>query len=616
MLSFSDLGVGENVLKAIEELGFVTPTPIQEQAIPRLLADETDFIGLAQTGTGKTAAFGLPLLSLTDLRLPTTQALILAPTRELCVQITNDLVKYGKYERSASITPVYGGANIVAQIRQIKKGSQIVVATPGRLIDLINRGAIRMDQIRYVVLDEADEMLNMGFQEDIDEILSHLPKQRRVWLFSATMPQEVRTIASKYMHEPFELTIGRKNEGAGNIEHYYYVIHEKDRYQGLKRLLDSVPEIFGIIFCRTKIDTQRIAENLAKDGYNSDSLHGDLTQTQRDKVMARYRSKNLDVLVATDVAARGIDVNDITHVIHYNLPDEPESYTHRSGRTARAGKSGISIALVNTREIDKIRFIEKKINTKFHLGKIPDAVQICEMQLMNLMHKINEVKVNEGGIAKYLAPVFEELKDLSKEDLIKRVVSIEFNRFLDAYRNAPDLNVDLAHSGKGSSGYRSSAPRMFINLGSMDGLNEKMMRKYVSEILTIEEATIGRIDVKGVYSFVEMQEKDLNRAMETFQGEIYQGRKVRIEVSSPETRKKPGEFRGGSGGGGGRKYSGGGAKSYGSSSKGKYSSDRGDRGGGSERSSGSSSGSGGKRGWGENRPAKKEGSGSFKKKKW
>ena len=316
MISFPELGVGENVLKAINELGFKEPTPIQQQAIPILIKNERDFIGLAQTGTGKTAAFGIPLLELIDQPLPLTQALILAPTRELCVQITNDLIKYSKFSRSVNITAVYGGTSITTQIRQIKKGTQIVAATPGRLLDLINRGAINMKSIRYVVLDEADEMLNMGFQEDIDEILSHLPKERRVWLFSATMPQEVRSIANRYMQNPFELTIGKKNEGVANIEHFYYVIHERDRYQALKRILDSIPEVFGIIFCRTKIDTQKISESLAKDGYNADSLHGDLTQAQRDKVMARYRSHNLDVLVATDVAARGIDVNDITHVIH------------------------------------------------------------------------------------------------------------------------------------------------------------------------------------------------------------------------------------------------------------------------------------------------------------
>ncbi len=539
MISFPELGVGENVLKAINELGFKEPTPIQQQAIPILLKNERDFIGLAQTGTGKTAAFGIPLLELIDLPLPLTQALILAPTRELCVQITNDLVNYSKFSRSVNITAVYGGASIVTQMRQIKKGTQIVAATPGRLLDLINRGAINMKSIRYVVLDEADEMLNMGFQEDIDEILSHLPKERRVWLFSATMPQEVRSIANRYMHNPFELTIGKKNEGVANIEHFYYVMHERDRYQTLKRILDSIPDVFGIIFCRTKIDTQKISESLAKDGYNADSLHGDLTQAQRDKVMARYRSHNLDVLVATDVAARGIDVNDITHVIHYNLPDEPESYLHRSGRTARAGKSGVSVALTNIREIDKIRFIEKKMNAKIRLARIPDAAQICEQQLMNLVKKIHHVKVNELGISKYLQPVFEELGDLSKEDLIKRIVSIEFNRFLDAYRQAPDLNVDLAHPGKSAqSGYRSGEPRMFINLGSMDGLTEESMKKYVSDVTGITGNEIGRIDVKGVYSFIDLPQDKLAKAMTSFDGEVFQTRKVRVELSGQEAKKK------------------------------------------------------------------------------
>ena len=538
MISFPELGVGENVLKAINELGFKEPTPIQQQAIPILIKNERDFIGLAQTGTGKTAAFGIPLLELIDQPLPLTQALILAPTRELCVQITNDLIKYSKFSRSVNITAVYGGASITTQIRQIKKGTQIVAATPGRLLDLINRGAINMKSIRYVVLDEADEMLNMGFQEDIDEILSHLPKERRVWLFSATMPQEVRSIANRYMQNPFELTIGKKNEGVANIEHFYYVIHERDRYQALKRILDSIPEVFGIIFCRTKIDTQKISESLAKDGYNADSLHGDLTQAQRDKVMARYRSHNLDVLVATDVAARGIDVNDITHVIHYNLPDEPESYLHRSGRTARAGKSGTSLAFVNVREIDKIRFIEKKMNAKIHLSRIPDAVQIGEQQLMNLVKKIHHVKVNESGISKYLQPVLDELEELTKEELIKRMVSIEFNRFLDAYREAPDLNVDLAHPGKSSGGYRSGEPRLFINLGSMDGFTDLTMKKYVSDITGINSGEIGRVDVKGVYSFIDLPQDKLPKAMTSFEGEVYQTRKVRVELSGQEPRKR------------------------------------------------------------------------------
>jgi ATP-dependent RNA helicase DeaD len=391
------------------------------------------------------------------------------------------------------------------------------------------------------VLDEADEMLNMGFQEDIDEILSHTPKEKKVWLFSATMPSEVRSIAANYMHNPFELTVGRKNETAENIEHHYYVVHERDRYASLKRILDAEPEIFGIIFCRTKIDTQRIAENLIKDGYNADALHGDLSQQQRDKVMGRYRSRTLQMLVATDVAARGIDVNDVTHVIHYNLPDEAENYTHRSGRTARAGKSGISVALVNTRELDKIRQIEKKINRKFHLSKIPTAVDVCEQQLMKLMKKIHSVEVNEKGIAKYLPSIYEELQDLEKEDLIKRMVSIEFNRFLDYYRNAPDLNVDIAHKGRSAAGngesYRSSAPRMFINLGSVDGFDRGNMLEYVMEMTGATKSQVERIDIKGVYSFIEMEASVLPKAMESFKGEVFNGRKVRVEISGDGERK-------------------------------------------------------------------------------
>ena len=547
MRSFNELGVGEKALKAIAELGFEQPTPIQEQAIPVLISDEKDFVGLAQTGTGKTAAFGLPLIELVDFLKPITQALVLAPTRELCMQISKDMLSYSKYHPTANIVPVYGGASIDTQIRQIKRGAQIIVATPGRLIDLIGRRAIKLETIRYVVLDEADEMLNMGFQEDIDEILSHTPKNKKVWLFSATMPAEVRSIASNYMTNPFELTVGRKNESAVNIEHHYYVVHERDRYASLKRILDAEPEIFGIIFCRTKLDTQRIAENLIKDGYNADALHGDLSQQQRDKVMGHYRGRTLQMLVATDVAARGIDVNDVTHVIHYNLPDEAENYTHRSGRTARAGKSGISVALVNTRELDKIRQIEKKINKKFHLSKIPTAVDVCEQQLMKLMKKIHSVEVNEKGIAKYLPSIYEELQDLEKDDLIKRMVSIEFNRFLDYYRNAPDLNVDIAHKGRSASNsngesYRSNAPRMFINLGSVDGFDRGNMMEYVMDMTGATKPQIGRIDIKGVYSFIEMEADALPKAMESFRGEVFNGRKVRVEISGDGERKS---FNGG-----------------------------------------------------------------------
>jgi ATP-dependent RNA helicase DeaD len=547
MLSFSDLTINEKVLKALTELGFEHPTPVQEQAIPQLLSGDKDFIGLAQTGTGKTAAFGLPLISLLDFNSPITQALVLAPTRELCVQITNDIKNYSKYLPGVNVVAVYGGASIDTQIRQIKKGAQIIVATPGRLIDLIGRRAIRLQEIQYVVLDEADEMLNMGFQEDIDEILSHTPEEKKVWLFSATMPREVRSIASNYMADPFELTVGRKNDSAENIEHFYYVMHERDRYQALKRILDAEPEVFGIIFCRTKLDCQHVAENLIKDGYNADALHGDLSQQQRDKVMGRYRQRSLQLLVATDVAARGIDVNDITHVIHYNLPDESENYTHRSGRTARAGKSGVSIALINVREQGKIHMIEKKINRKFHLGKIPSAVDVCEQQLLSLVKKIRSVEVDEKGIAKYMPQILMELEDLSREDLIQRIVSIEFNRFLDYYRNSVDLNVDLAHQGRngtrggGEGGYRSKEPRLFINLGSVDGFDKFRMMDYVKEVAHLTKTEIGKVDVKGVYSFVEVPQDKLPAVMESFKGEIFKGRQVRTEVSGKEGKSSSGD---------------------------------------------------------------------------
>jgi ATP-dependent RNA helicase DeaD len=546
-LSFSQLGVGEKTLRAIEELGFKEPTPVQQQAIPVLISNERDFVGLAQTGTGKTAAFGLPLIELIDFSRPQTQALVLAPTRELCVQITRDMESYAKYVDGANIVAVYGGASIDTQIRQIKRGAQIVVATPGSLIDLIGRRAVLLQTINFVVLDEADEMLNMGFQEDIDEILSHTPEEKKVWLFSATMPAEVRSIAANYMEKPFELTVGRKNESAENIEHHYYIVHERDRYVALKRIIDAAPEIFAIVFCRTKMDTQRVAENLMRDGYNADALHGDLSQQQRDKVMGRYRSRTLQILVATDVAARGIDVDDVTHVIHYNLPDEPENYTHRSGRTARAGKSGISISLINVRETDKIRQIEKKINAKFHLSKVPSAVDVCEMQLIQLIKKIHTVPVNEKGIAKFLPGIYEELQDLSKEELIKRVVSIEFNRFLDYYRNAPDLNVDIAHQGRrAGEGYRSVGKRLFINLGSMDGFDKGSMMEYVIDMTGVARNEIGRVDVKGVYSFIDMPEPHLEKAAKAFEGEVYNGRNVRAELSGDghvSSKRKSGDYK-------------------------------------------------------------------------
>ncbi len=569
MKLFSELGVGDELIQAITELGFEAPTPIQQQAIPELLKlGSRDLIGLAQTGTGKTAAFGLPLLQTLDFNGSKTQALILAPTRELCMQITNDLVSYSKYMANVRIVAVYGGASIQTQISQIKRGVQIVVATPGRLLDLIERRAIDITKVEYLVLDEADEMLNMGFREDIDSILSNTPDDKKVWLFSATMPREVREIASNYMTDPFELTVGKKNTGAENIEHIYYVVHARDKYRALKRIVDFNPDIFGIVFCRTKIESQEVAENLIKDGYNADALHGDLSQQQRDKVMKRFRDKSLQLMIATDVAARGIDVDDITHVINYDLPDELESYTHRSGRTARAGKSGVSLAIINMKETGKIRHIEKQINKKFIVGRIPDGVEVCEKQLFNLVNKVKAVEVNEKEIEKYLPTIMEELKDIDREELIKRFASIEFNRFLEYYRNAPDINIDSSKrsNSDGADGFRKGST-IFLSLGAMDGFDKGAMLKYFCSITGMKGSDVGRIEVKGVYSFIDVEPGNENTIMEAFNGEVYKGRKVRADIS--------GSTGGGGGGGGrsrGKKSYGGGRNDYGGGGGGGYSS--------------------------------------------
>lgn len=533
MNKFEALGLSAEIIAAISELGFETPTEIQQKTIPVLLKDNRDFIGLAQTGTGKTAAFGLPLIQKINPASKKPQALILAPTRELCVQIGKDLQNFSKHVGNFHIATVYGGASMDLQIRQLKKGVQIIVATPGRLIDLIERRAADISAITNVVLDEADEMLNMGFKEEIDDILSNTPKEKNTWLFSATMPREVRDIAGNYMSNPFELTVGSKNAGADNLEHYYYVVHSRERYAALKRIVDVNTDIFAIVFCRTKIETQEVAEHLIKDGYNADALHGDLSQQQRDKVMGRYRQRSLQLLIATDVAARGIDVNNVTHVIHYNLPDEIENYTHRSGRTARAGKSGISIAIITQKEVFRIRQIEKLIGKKFHLGRVPGAVEVCESQLLGLVKKIHNVDVDEKGISKYLPSIFEELKDLSKEEIVIRFVSIEFNRFLEYYRNAPDINVNLSDKDhvRDSEKYRSGKPRMFINLGSMDGFDTGKMLGYLVETTSLDKNVFGRIDVKGVYSFIDVEAASLPLAISSFENEVYRGRRVRTDIS-------------------------------------------------------------------------------------
>jgi len=534
MKSFDDLGLSRELLEAVKQMGFETPTPIQEKAIPILLQGNTDLVGLAQTGTGKTAAFGLPLLQLVEDSDRSTQALIVAPTRELSVQITTDLERFCNNVKNLNIVTVYGGASISDQIRKVRRGAQIIVATPGRLIDLLTRKVVNLTTVKYVILDEADEMLNMGFKEDIDEILSTTPDTKNVWLFSATMPREVREIAKNYMNNPQELTMGERNQGNENIDHQYIMVDDRDKYLALKRFVDYNPDIFGVIFCRTKIDTQKIAEHLIKDGYNADSLHGDLTQQQRDRVMRSFKNKTLQLLVATDVAARGIDVSNITHVVHMNMPDEMEFYTHRSGRTARAGKKGISLAIISKKELGRIQQIERALKRKFTRIMVPTGDEVCQKKLLDLVHKVREVEVNDEEIDSFLPEVYHELKDLSKEDIIKRFASIEFNRFLEYYRDAKDLNrSEKSRTLDGNDGVDTyfSGDRIFINVGKMDGLDKGTLLGLILDFTEIKKDKIGKIDLKGAYSFFEVEKDVTSQVMSGFEGVELRGRKVRLELT-------------------------------------------------------------------------------------
>lgn len=509
MNKFEQLGLKPEILRAVTDLGFTSPTPIQEKAIPMIINGDTDMVGLAQTGTGKTAAFGLPLLNLVDFSSRSTQALVICPTRELCNQITADLMNFSKF-LGANIVAVYGGASIENQARQIRRGAQVVVATPGRLMDLMERKLVDITNVDYVVLDEADEMLNMGFQEDIDHILSFTPKEKHVWLFSATMPNEVARISKKYLNNPVDVTIGKQNSTAENIDHVYYVVKEKDRYFALKRVIDFNPEIFGIIFCRTRHETQHVAEHLMKDGYNCEPLHGDLSQAQRDAVMKKFKERTLQLLCATDVAARGIDVNNITHVINYNLPDDIENYTHRSGRTARAGKSGESIAFINARELGKIKDIERQIKTKFRHLRIPNGHEICEKQLLALIDNVANVEVNDNMIDQYLPMVNEKLASMSKEEVIKHFVSSEFNRFLNYYKNAEDLNAPVNNKydqrvSQQHEGGQVGFTRFFLNMGEMDHINKGTLVRIICDKVGINSKEIGRIDVPRVFIYRSFQ---------------------------------------------------------------------------------------------------------------
>jgi ATP-dependent RNA helicase DeaD len=544
MSTFQSLGLSSALIETITKMGFETPTPVQEKAIPFLLEGSRDLVALAQTGTGKTAAFGLPLIELIDPDNKTTQALVLAPTRELCLQITSDLEKFSNQVKPLHIVAIYGGASIVEQIKKVKRGAHIVVATPGRLMDMMDRRAVNINAIRFVVLDEADEMLNMGFKEDIDTILADTPETKNVWLFSATMPREVRAIANHYMNNPHELTVGNRNQGNENIEHQYVVVDERDRYAALKRIVDFNYDIFGVIFCRTKLDTQRVAETLIKDGYNADALHGDLTQQQRDKVMRSFKEKTLQLLVATDVAARGIDVSNITHVIHLNLPDEIEFYTHRSGRTARAGKKGISIAVITKKEVQKIRQIEKVINSKFEKRMVPSGAEVCQRRLVNLIHRLREVHVVESELKDFLPQVYQELESLSKEEIIKRFTFLEFNHLLDYYRDSPDLNR-TEKTADGQRGERfATGDRLFINLGKMDGLDAGKLLGMICDRCGVSRDVIGKIDLKGAYSFFEVEKSTTQRVMDNLPGMEYKGRMVRVEITDSKQGESDRKGRG------------------------------------------------------------------------
>ena len=562
MNEFESLGLHENLVKAVADLGFDTPTPIQSKAIPVLLSGTTDFVGLAQTGTGKTAAFGLPLLQLIEPENKYPQALIVCPTRELCLQICNDLQEFKKYSRNIAAEPVYGGASIVMQIRALKKGVHIVVATPGRLIDMIERKAIDLQKVKYVVLDEADEMLNMGFRDDIDFVLKNTVNRESIWLFSATMPAEVRAISKNFMQDPKEITVGKKNTANVNIDHQYFITPAHSRFETLKRLVDFNPGIYGIIFTRTKADAQEITERLVKEGYDLEALHGDLTQQQRDKVMQRFREKSIQLLIATDVAARGIDVEGITHVINFELPDDIEVYTHRSGRTARAGKSGICISICHSREAFKIRQLEKMTNAQFHRLDIPSGKDVCRKQFFYFMDKLINADISNGDYETYLPDLQKKFENISKEDVLKRVAALEFNHFLKYYENADDLNVkndvrerrfDNNNHDRGAT--RRERPsyqrdngytRLFINLGTKDGFYKGSFLQFILDESNLNKEVLGKIDLRDMNAWVEIDKSAAGKMIKSMDGKSYNGRLIRMNeadggfkrAGNPEKRKR------------------------------------------------------------------------------
>ncbi len=561
MNAFEGLGLNENLVKAVTDLGFDTPTPIQLKAIPILLSGTTDFVGLAQTGTGKTAAFGLPLLQLVDAANKYPQALIVCPTRELCLQICNDLQEYKKYCRNIIAEPVYGGASIVMQIRALKKGVHIVVATPGRLIDMIERKAIDLQKVKYVVLDEADEMLNMGFRDDIDFVLKNTINRESTWLFSATMPAAVKAISKNFMKNPQEITVGKKNTANVNIDHQYFITPAQSRFETLKRLVDFNPGLYGIIFTRTKADAQEITERLVKDGYDIEALHGDLTQQQRDKVMQRFRQKSIQILIATDVAARGIDVEGITHVINFELPDDIEVYTHRSGRTARAGKSGICISICHSREAFKIRQLEKMTNAQFHRLDIPSGKDVCRKQFFYFMDKLINADTSNGDYETYMPDLQKKFADISKEDVLKRVAALEFDHFLKYYENADDLNARsdsrerrFENTNGHDQGVRRERPtfqrdngftRLFINLGLKDGFYKASFLQFILDESNLKKEVLGKIDLRDMNSWVEIDKSVAGKMIKSMDGKNYNGRLIRMneadggfQKAAPERRKR------------------------------------------------------------------------------
>jgi len=538
MSDFKNIGLDENILLAIEKMGFKTPSEVQSKTIPILLRDETDLVALAQTGTGKTAAFGFPMLQKIDIKSRTTQGLILSPTRELCLQITNELKSYGEYYKGLNITAIYGGASIIDQAKSVKRGSQIIVATPGRMKDMINRKLVDISKIQYSVLDEADEMLNMGFYEDITEILSYTPSNKNTWLFSATMPKEVSNIAKKFMHNPIEVTVGTKNVGSDQVSHEYYLVSSRDRYAALKRLVDVNPEIFSVIFCRTKRDTQKVAEKLIEDGYNAGALHGDLSQNQRDLVMKSFRNKQIQFLVATDVAARGIDVDNITHVINYQLPDEIETYTHRSGRTGRAGKTGKSLVIVTKSDLRKIGNIQKKIKKEFIKKEIPASEEICKVQLFTLANKVNNTEINHN-IDEYFDDINSLFKKTKKADLIKKFFSVEFNRFFDYYQKSKDINLSSKNTNYSDfENSDSSSTRYFINIGKKDGYDWMNLKDFLKKVLELGKDDIFKVDVKDSFSFFNTEEIHKEKVLSFFTDFKQNGRFVNVEISQDINRNR------------------------------------------------------------------------------